>query len=121
MNIEDLTIGQARELAALFGQTQKKKGDHPFLGKYVVVRTYSAGVHFGSLVDADGPEVILQNARRLWSWSGALSLSEVATSGIASGKVSAVVPEIALTGAIEIIPTTLEGRRCLENYAPFKA
>lgn len=44
--------------------------------KQVLVRTYSAGVHFGVLVKREGQEVHLKNARRLWSWSGAFSLSE---------------------------------------------
>ncbi len=44
-------------------------------GTFVLIRTYSAGVHFGNLEEMDGQMVRLSNARRLWSWSGALSLS----------------------------------------------
>lgn len=73
-------------------------------GKLVVVRTYSAGVHVGTLVSRKGQEVTLANARRIWSWtSGALSLHEVAMRGIGGGKVSVQVPEILLTQAIEVI------------------
>jgi hypothetical protein len=80
-----------------------KKGD------FVLIRTFSAGVHFGTLVERSGKEVHLCNARRLWSWSGALSLSEVAMKGITlnSSKVSVPVDEIILTEAIEIIPVSL--------------
>jgi hypothetical protein len=71
---------------------------------FVVVRTYSAGVHFGELVSRAGQEVKLVNARRLWMWRGANTLHEVAMSGVSSGsRVSVVVPEIDLTQAIEII------------------
>lgn len=75
-------------------------------GSPVLIRTYSAGVHFGTLVKREGQEVHLSNARRLWSWSGALSLSEVAANGIniSGSKVSVPVEEIILTQAIEIIP-----------------
>lgn len=75
-------------------------------GSTVLIRTYSAGVHFGTLVKREGQEVHLSNARRLWSWSGALSLSEVAAKGIniSGSKVSVPVEEIILTQAIEIIP-----------------
>lgn len=75
-------------------------------GKNVLIRTYSAGVHFGTLVSRTGQEVHLKNARRLWSWTGALSLSEIASNGIdlKGSKVSVPVDEIILTQAVEIIP-----------------
>ena len=75
-------------------------------GTNVLIRTYSAGVHFGELVERNGQEVHLKNARRLWSWSGALSLSEIAMKGIdlKNSRVSVPVEEIFLTQAIEIIP-----------------
>jgi hypothetical protein len=38
--------------------------------KYVIVRTYSAGVFAGQLESRNGREVILRNARRIWYWSG---------------------------------------------------
>lgn len=76
------------------------------IGKFVLIRTFSAGVHFGTLVSRNGQEVHLKDARRLWSWSGALSLSEVAMTGInvSSSKISIPVDEIILPQAIEIIP-----------------
>lgn len=74
--------------------------------KFVLIRTYSAGVHFGTLLEHNGQEVHLKNARRLWSWNGALSLSEVASKGvdIKNSKISVPVDEIILTQAVEIIP-----------------
>ena len=76
MDIENLTIGQAKQLAALFGQVSGGAKPCGQLGKYVVVRTYSAGVHIGVLRERAGKEVVLGDARRLWSWSGALTLNE---------------------------------------------
>jgi len=75
------------------------------IGSFVLVRTYSAGVHFGTLEEKDGKEVRLSNARRLWSWSGALSLSEIAMKGIdiKNSKISVPVDEIILTESIEVI------------------
>ena len=49
--------------------------------KYVIVRTYSAGVFAGTMESRNGQEVVLTNARRLWYWSGAASLSQLAVSG----------------------------------------
>lgn len=76
------------------------------IGKFVVIRTINAGVHFGTLEEFSGQMVRLSNARRLWQWAGALSLSEVAMKGIKidSSKISVPVDEIILTQAIEIIP-----------------
>ena len=76
-------------------------------GDVVLVRTYSAGVHFGSLHSRNGKEVELHNARRIWSWVGANTLSEIANNGCGKGsKVSEPVASITLTEAIEIIPMT---------------
>ncbi len=75
--------------------------------KPVIVRTYSAGVHFGYLVSREGREVVLERSRRIWRWYGATTLSEIATSGldITRSRVAAPV-SITLTEAIEIIDAT---------------
>ena len=53
-NIDNMTIGQAREIAALFNGMQhadkhKPSWAHPLIGRRVLVRTYSAGVHIESV------------------------------------------------------------------------
>ncbi|RLB40885.1 MAG: hypothetical protein DRH30_07860 [Deltaproteobacteria bacterium] len=74
----------------------------------VLVRTFSAGVHVGRLAKRDGREVTLADSRRIWSWKGANTLSEVAAYGVGSGsKISQPVASILLTEAIEIIPVML--------------
>jgi hypothetical protein len=83
-------------------------------GHYCVIRTYSAGVHVGILVARDGKEATLSDARRVWYWKGANTLSEIANKGVGAGsKVSEPVELIQLTEAIEIIPCTPEGERSL--------
>jgi len=75
--------------------------------KCCMIRTYSAGVHFGYLKRHEGKEVELVNSRRIWSWSGACSLSQLAIDGskdIDNCKIAMKVPSIILTEAIEIIP-----------------
>ncbi|MBU6431611.1 hypothetical protein KGQ29_04565 [Patescibacteria group bacterium] len=76
-----------------------------FIGKKVLVRAGSAGVHYGTLVERDGQELLLSNAKRIWSWKGALSLSEIASSGlnVKESKISVAVDEIILTTAVEVI------------------
>ena len=78
-------------------------------GKYVIVRTYSAGVFAGNLQSRDGKEVVLTEARRLWFWSGAASLSQLAVSGTSKPKdckFPVAVPSVTLTEAIEILDVT---------------
>ncbi len=84
--------------------------------KYVVVRTYSAGVHVGELVDRRDKEVTLANARRIWSWQGANTLHEIALHGVGKGsKVSEPVARVVVTEAIEIIDCSDEGARALRE------
>lgn len=87
-------------------------------GTHVIVRTYSAGVFAGTIKSRDGKEAVLTNARRIWYWDGAASLSELATKGTSKPencKFPAPVPEILLTEAIEIIPTTYSARKSIEE------
>jgi hypothetical protein len=104
MKIDELTIGEAKQLASFFNQTTKTQ--NPFIGQRVLVRTYSAGVHIGTLISANGMECHLKDALRLWKWEGGgLSLSAVATNGIKGGRLNKT-PEVFLTNCIEFIPTT---------------
>ena len=90
--------------------------------QYVVVRTYSAGVHVGELVESAGKEVQLANARRIWNWQKRFTLHEVATAGVGEGsKVSVAVPGILLTEAIEVITCSADGAKLLREakaYSP---
>ena len=83
--------------------------EHQMIGKTCIVRTYSAGVFLGTVEAKDGKEVKLTNARRIWYWDGAATLSQLATEGTSKPKnckFPAEVPEVFLTEAIEIIPAT---------------
>lgn len=80
------------------------------IGRQCIVRTYSAGVHFGEVVDREGTEVLLKNARRIHYWTGAFTLNAVALNGAGEGThLSDFVPEILLTEAIEVIPCSESG------------
>lgn len=75
-------------------------------GKYVIVRTNSAGVFAGTLESKNGKEVCINNARRLWYWSGAASLSQLAEEGVKNPKECKFPQEvdaIVLTETIEIL------------------
>ena len=79
------------------------------IGNYVIVRTYSAGVFAGNLVKKEGKEVELKNARRIWFWEGAASLSQLAQDGTSKPdkcKFPCKVDAVILTEAIEILSVT---------------
>lgn len=91
---------------------------------YVIVRTYSAGVHAGYLESRDGKEVTLKNSRRLWYWDGAASLSQLAVDGVSKPencKFAVTLPLLILTEAIEIIPCTEKAKVCIEGIKEWKA
>ena len=90
---------------------------------YVIVRTYSAGVFAGNLESRNGKEVVLKNARRIWYWDGAASLSQLAVDGTNMPdkcKFPCEVPEITLTEAIEIIPCTEKAEKSIKEVAIWK-
>ncbi len=91
-----------------------------FVGKYCMVRTYSAGVFAGTIVERKGKEVLLKKARRIWYWDGAASLSQLATQGTSKPqncKFPAEVASVLLTEVIEIIPITLVAKKSIAGVA----
>jgi hypothetical protein len=88
--------------------------------KYCVVRTYSAGVFAGYLKSREGKEVEMVEARRLWYWDGAASLSQLAMEGVKTPqncKFPCPVASVILTEAIEIIPATELARESIQGVA----
>jgi hypothetical protein len=89
-----------------------------------IVRTYSAGVFFGEIESRDGQEVVMKNARRLWYWDGAASLSELATKGTKkpkSCKFPCPVDRITLLQAIEILDVTQKAQASIEAVPEWEA
>ena len=75
--------------------------------KYVIARTYSAGVFAGYLKSRKGQEIVLLKARRLWQWYGAASLSQLSVDGVSDPKnckFPVEVESVELLQAIEITP-----------------
>ena len=92
-------------------------------GDYVIVRTYSAGVFAGIMKSRKGQEVELKNARRLWYWAGAASLSQLANEGVKNPgncKFPAEVPSVVLTQAIEILPVSAKARKIIKETPEWK-
>lgn len=83
------------------------------MSKYVVVRSGQSGVWCGRLAWRKGSTVALIDARRAWSWAGALSCSELAVHGpgVGSRICGAVSGESVIMGCCEILPATAAAAR----------
>jgi hypothetical protein len=85
---------------------------------YVIIRTYSAGVFAGYLKSREGKEVVLKNARRIWYWKGAASLSQLAREGTKNPmecKFPCAVEKVVLTEAIEVLYCTAMAKDSIEG------
>lgn len=91
--------------------------------EHVLIRAKESGVHFGRLKSREGDCVVLENARRVWYWSGAASLSQMAVEGVNSPdgcKFTVAVPEITILGVCEIIPLSDKARVNLYGVREWK-
>ena len=114
MNIDNLTIGEAKKLAAMFGgtATEPRAGWKPGDLRPVIIRSQMAGVQFGLLVGYEGREVHLKDARQMWQWKAAKggTLLDCATHGItrSSSKLSGPVANMIALEVSAIIDCTKE-------------
>lgn len=127
MDIENLTLKQIREIAAVAGGLNATgKSPHSAVGKKCIVRCYASGIHFGEVVSINSNEgrsrCELRNSRRIWRWEGALSVSEISQTGIEEkgSKVSVVVPQQFIEDAIEFLPASEEAVKVLEGVPAYE-
>ena len=85
---------------------------------YVLIRTNSAGVFAGYLKSKVNDEVVLTNARRLWYWDGAATLSQLAMEGVKAPqncKFPVEVSEVTLLNVIEIIKVSKKAQKSIAS------
>lgn len=102
---------------------KKKDSIKKLVGKVCLFRTYSAGIHYGTLLEKDGQDCLLMNAKRIWYWSGACSISQIAMEGskdISNCKIAVMVDSILLSQVIEIIPMTKSAIHNLDSGVVWK-
>jgi hypothetical protein len=121
MNIEK--IKQLIELTKLLdNESSEKKTSSIYdsvMNKKVIIRTYSAGVHYGILNKVDNDTVELLKARRIHYWNGANSLTDIALGGISdkvNSRITKKLPSIILQNVIEIIECTEVAIKDLDNF-----
>lgn len=127
MNINDLTLGQCKELAAMFGSKliDAEPTFTPHIGKKCIVRTYASGVFFGTVIAQSGRQVEISGCRRLWSWkaSEGISLSAVAVNGVdaTNCRFPVSTPTQTVLDALEIIPASPACIASIEATKPAEA
>lgn len=88
-----------------------------------IVRCYGAGVFFARVESLDGQTAQLRDARRLWYWDGAASLSQLAMEGVKAPencRFTVTVPKLTVTQVIEIIPCTEQATASINGVSVWK-
>ena len=123
ININDLTIGQARELADMFnGQSVHSKSIFTdLIGKYAIVRSSNEGVNAGVINALDDTGIILKSARRIWFHRPAdqrLAWYEgVAVSGLSDdSKISGEVPLKVIVEKYSITICSAEAEKSIREH-----
>ena len=96
------------------------KGD----GKIFICRSYAAGVFAGEIESREGKEVVMRNARRLWYWDGAASLSQLANGGVSKPqncKFPEEVDKVILTDVCEILTMTPKAVKSIKGVKSWVA
>lgn len=121
MDITELKIKDILSLQQLFS-LQKENNPHPYIDKYVIIRSSPSGVHFGIFknYDENTNQMILKDSRRIHKWQNAFTLSAIANNGLGNTKndtrLSESVPEMSIGYVCEIIPCSEIAIENLKNY-----
>lgn len=86
--------------------------------RYVIVRSRGAGVFFAKILRERPTEVDVVESRHIWSWTGALTVSDIAANGVTSAKISAPVTQT-IAEKLEVIDCSDKAsRQLLELVSP---
>lgn len=91
--------------------------------QFYIIRCSRAGVFFGQIKERRGDEVDLENARKIWYWSGAAAVEQLAMDGVknpSACKITVEVPAMTVLEAIQIIPCTEKATESIRSVALWK-
>lgn len=91
--------------------------------EFCIIRCNRAGVFFAKVRKLDGDVAELTEARRLWYWDGAASLSQLAMEGVKrpdNCKFTVTVPAMTVLGVLEVIPCTNEAVESINGVPVWK-
>ena len=112
----------------LLGDEERKKPttQSENIWKYVIIRWYDSGVHFGKLEVLEVNRIVLSESRRLRRFRAkkGISLSGVATYGLAAReevKICCIIPRIEIIDnrVSEIIPCSDDAIKSIKEYAEY--
>ncbi len=120
---ETIMVGDVKYVREDSIKTQAVKTDGM---EYVIVRSYDSGVFAGFLKEKDRANAVavLINARRLWRWSGAASLSQLSIDGVSAPndcKFPESVAEVELYRVCEILPASEKAKKTIDEVKIWKA
>ena len=103
------------------------KAIEKLIGKKVVIRSYGAGVFYGTLNEVEKCEdkytVELLDCRRLWYWDGACSITQLAVEGTKRPndcKFTITEKSIVVASVIELHECTETACQSIENVRVWK-
>ena len=103
------------------------KAIEKLVGKKVIVRSYGAGVFFGTLneVEKQGDKLLVEllNDRKLFYWDGACAVQEIADKGTLKAercKFTITVASQVISSVVEIIPCTKNAIKIIEGVKEWK-
>jgi len=91
--------------------------------KYIICRTFSAGVFAGYIESRNGQEVVLRQARRLWYWEGAATLSQLSVDGTKAPskcKFPVAVDRVELLQVIELLDCSAVAQESIQGVPLWK-
>ena len=127
MNINDLTIGQVKELTSFLPsnnpQMMQSNLSDGAIGKYAIVRTRNEGINFGKVIKADNTGIVLSEAQRIYyhkpkdnktAW-----YEGVAQTGLdKSSKISAAVTEKYIIEDYSITMCSEDAIKSIQGHIP---
>ena len=96
-----------------------------YIGRKCIVRCYGAGVFFGEVKEikseANGLNVRIANARKVWYWDGAAAVEQLSQEGCnENSKITVTVPDLVVANAVQIIPCSDKAVKNLESQKEWK-
>ena len=88
------------------------------MSKNYIVRAKDAGVFFGKIKERKENEVTMTNVRKLWYWSGANTVEDLAVFGVKNPqkcKFTVWIDEMIIADPIQIIPVTESADKSLSE------
>ena len=89
-----------------------------------IIRGARSGVFFGEITRINGVKITIKNCRRLWYWSGAATISQLALEGTKKPndcKFTVTVPELTILDAIELIPCSEVAEKSISGVTEWKS